>query len=179
MRRPPGPARSGNTMTPGWSLIFSNAILRSDQTAFIHSRSVAPTDVFLLRQQCQGAVNRPGPAGAPTGPLTQSPSGSAGTDAPRSKVRVPLCRMWRMTGMLGAIMHPDNVLRLRAWLAVSAVAPSTGGMEKNGLLGIVGLSVHRGSLSFWATWTWSSHLTRITINYKSGGSRSINAKYGY
>ncbi|KAI4805229.1 hypothetical protein KUCAC02_009855, partial [Chaenocephalus aceratus] len=49
-----------------------------ENTAFVHSLSVALTDVFLLRQQGQGTVNR-------LGPLARSPSGSAGTDSPRSE----------------------------------------------------------------------------------------------
>lgn len=44
-----------------------------------------------------------------------------------------LCRMWRMKGMLGAIMDPDNMLHLRAWLEVSGFSLSMdviGGKKK-------------------------------------------------
>lgn len=41
-----------------------------------------------------------------------------------------LCRMWRMKGMLGAIMDPDNILHLRAWLQVSGFSPSMDAIGK-------------------------------------------------
>lgn len=44
-----------------------------------------------------------------------------------------LCRMWRMKGMLSAIMDPDNILHLRAWLEVFGFSPSMdviGGKKK-------------------------------------------------
>lgn len=73
---------------------------------------------------------------------------------------VPLRRMSRMTGMLGAITNPDNAVHLRAWLAVSVVSPSIVViLKKNGLVDIVGLSLQCSSLSFQITWSQTSSIT--------------------
>lgn len=75
---------------------------------------------------------------------------------------MPLCRMWRMTGMLGAILGPDNALHLRAWLAVSVVSPSMDVTEKNGLLSL-GQPCHHNAAAchfnqnLWC-YTWSYQL---------------------
>lgn len=66
------------------------------------------TDVFLLSQQCQGIVNRPGPSRD----SDWASRGSAGSDTPTFS-----WGMWRrMAGMQGAITHPDNIPHPRAWL---------------------------------------------------------------
>lgn len=55
-----------------------------------------------------------------------------------------LCRMWRMTGMLDAIMDPDNIVHLRAWLEVSGFSPS---MDAIGGKDLTRLSFHSSGIT--------------------------------
>lgn len=145
-------------MTCGWSLIFSNFILAADQTAFIHCLSVAPTYVFLLRNSAKELS---------TGLAQQGPDWASQTEPFRvhrhqhSTVRLLLCRMWRMRGMLGAIMPPENILHL-SMISAFYSQPIYGYDWKNRLLGIALLWLQ--SLSFWIT--WSRNLPHHTYNHQ-------------
>lgn len=86
---------------------------------------------------------------------------------------MPLCRMWRMTGMLGAIMGPDNVLHLREWLAVSVVRPSMDVTEKMGCWVLDSPVITMQQLVISTISTRTSNVTPKVINYKLCHSKII------
>ena len=67
-----------------------------------------------------------------------------------------------MTGMQGAIMDSDNVLRLRAWLPLSEVNPSMDVIGKKW----VSLAWQYNGAHFQKTPTWTSHVKPTAISYK-------------
>lgn len=160
-------------MTRGWSLIFSNSILHADQKAFVHglccSNWCLPAETTVPRN-CQQA----GPSRAPTGPLKQSPSGSTGTDTPRSKCecRTVECWEWQECWVPSWILitfyvyehdyHSLKSTRLWTW------------WEKNGY------RRHVSTMEpLQIALTWTSHVKPTAINYKLWHVAILKQKWLY